>query len=207
MKGQAINYEEIELKWIEKNRELARKLAHEKFCKKFNRVDVSLGSYKALCIRRGWKTGRTGCIAKGAVPHNKGKKVAFNANSARTRFKKGRLPRNVKDEGHERLSKDGYIEVSIGRKTIHNQCGFHILKHLYLWEQNNGTLPEGMCLKCLDGNRQNTDPSNWEAIHRGALPFLNGHRGYNYEETPAELKAVVLTLAKVKYAKSKTINS
>jgi hypothetical protein len=60
-----------------------------------------------------------------------------------------------------------------------------------------------MCLKCLDGNRQNTAPSNWQAIPRGALPFLNGHRGHDYESVPTELKPTVLALAKVKHAVGK----
>jgi hypothetical protein len=67
--------------------------------------------------------------------------------------------------------------------------------------QKTGKLPKGMCLKCLDGNRHNADPDNWTPIPRGALPFLNGHRGHNYEEMPTELKPTVLALAKLKYAK------
>jgi hypothetical protein len=35
-----------------------------------------------------------------------------------------------------------------------------------------------MALKCLDGNKQNTDPSNWEAVPRALLPRLAGGNRY-----------------------------
>nr|WP_282576146.1 HNH endonuclease [Sinorhizobium meliloti] len=53
--------------------------------------------------------------------------------------------------------------ISIDQKNPHT--GFerrYVLKHRYLWEQKNGPLPAGTRLRCLDGDRQNTDPSNWE---------------------------------------------
>jgi hypothetical protein len=206
MKGVQITYTTKELTWIERNKELPRKEAHEKFCKKFNRGDVSLVNFKALCTRKGWKTGRTGCYEKGQTPHNAGKKMSYNANSARTQFKKGQEPHNTKFEGYERVTVDGYIEISIAQTNPHT--GFKrrfALKHRYLWEQKNGELPEGMCLKCLDGDRQNTSPENWVAIPRQALPFLVEGRwgGYDYDKMPDELKPTVLALAKVRGEKSR----
>jgi hypothetical protein len=108
--------------------------------------------------------------------------------------------------GHERVSKDGYVEISVGEENPYT--GYersYVLKHKWLWEKENGKLPKGMRLKCLDDNRQNTDPANWVAIPRGALPFLNSHRGYNYKEIPSELKPAVLALAKLKHARSKAL--
>lgn len=198
-----ILYSKEELAWLEKNCQLPRKEAWEKFCAKFKR-DISLDNLKALYTRKGWKTGRTGGFEKGFEPHNKGKKMAFNPNSARTQFKKGNKPHNTNYLGHERIcSKDGYVYISVDEPNPHT--GFertYVLKHRYLWEQKNGKLPEGMCLKCIDSNRLNTDPSNWEVIPRGALPFLNGHRGHNYDESPPEIKPVILTLAKLRCAKN-----
>ncbi len=129
--------------------------------------------------------------------------MPYNANRARTQFKTGNIPHNTKYLGHERISKDGYIEVSVDKRNPHT--GYerqYVLKHKHLWEKKHGSVPDGMCLKCLDGNRRNTCPSNWEAVPRGVFPFLNGHRGYNYEKAPAEIKETVLTLAKLKHAKS-----
>jgi len=78
-----------------------------------------------------------------------------------------------------------------------------VFKHIYQWEAQNGKVPFGMCLKCLDGNRQNTNTANWEAIPHSAQPFLNKKHGYDYNAMPNELKPVILTLAKVRAAKSK----
>lgn len=203
-----IKYTEAELAWIKENCKSPRRQAHQVFCAIFKRSDVNLIHYKALCKRNGWLTGRTGCYEKGSIPLNKGEKMPYNANSAKTRFKKGQLPHNTHYLGHERATKkDGYIEISIAETNPHT--GYerrYVLKHKYLWEQKNEKLPIGMCLKCLDGNRKNTDPANWEAIPRGVLPFLNGrYSGHNYDEMPTEIKPAVLTLAKLKYAKTMTL--
>lgn len=196
-KGISIEYTELELNWIKLNCKLPRLIAYHQFCEKFNRNDVNFENYKALCLRNRWLTGRDGCFDKGIIPHNKGKEMPYNINSAKTQFKKGQCPHNTKPIGYERIDKkDGYIYVSIGKKRL-------VLKHKYLWEKENGKLPTGMALKCLDGNRQNTAPSNWVAISRSALPFLNKKQGYDYDAMPVELKPIILTLAKVKAAKSK----
>ena len=203
-RGTSIKYTDAELEWIKQRRTWNRKKAHRKFCEKFQRSDVSFENFCALCQRKGWSTGRDGRFEKGMAPANKGKKMPYNANRERTQFKKGNLPHNTRHLGHERVGKDGYVEISIDEINPHT--GFerrYVLKHKYLWEKEHGKLPAGMCLKCLDGNRQNTDPSNWQAIPRGALPFLNGHRGHDYETAPAELKPTVLALAKVKHAVGK----
>lgn len=198
--GRNIEYTKEELIWIRQHRKWPRRKAHQKFCQKFNRSDVSHDNYKALCTRKGWNTGRTGSFEKGHTPHNKGKEFPSHPNTAKCQFKKGHEPHNTNHTGHERITKDGYIEISIDQTNPHT--GYkrrYVLKHKYLWEKENGKAPKGMCLKCLDGNRQNCDPSNWDLISRGMLPYLNGHRGHNYEKMPDETKPSVLALAKIKH--------
>lgn len=194
-------YSPDELTWIKTNARRVRRRAHRDFCAKFSRSDVSLSNFNGLCKRMGWMTGRNGRYKKGSTPANKGKTMPYNENSARTRFRKGQTPHNTRYLGHERVSRDGYVEISIDEINPHT--GFerrYVLKHKYLWEQQNGKVPKDMCHKCLDGNRLNTDPSNWQAIPRGLLPFLNGHRGPNYDETAHDLKPTVMALAKLKHA-------
>ncbi|MFO0773729.1 MAG: HNH endonuclease signature motif containing protein [Nitrospiraceae bacterium] len=162
---------------------------------------MTLHSFNALCTRKGWRTGRTGCFPKGNIPYNLGMARPFNANTARTQFKPGNLPHNMKYLGHERLSKEGYIEISVAKTNPHT--GFdrdYVLKHRYLWEQRNGPIPDGHVLKCLDGNRLNTDPSNWVLVPRAMLPLLNGRYGADYDRAPSDVKPAVLALARVKYA-------
>lgn len=117
MKGKKIIYSEEELLWIKENSSLPRKIAHELFQKKWKRSDVKLSNFTSLCKRNGWLTGRSGRFEKGKAPANKGKKMAFNANSARTQFKKGQKPHNSKGPGHEMLCpKDGYVYLIVADK-------------------------------------------------------------------------------------------
>ncbi len=154
----------------------------------------------------GWKTGRTGHFEKGQAPANKGKRCpegvgGRHPNARKTQFKKGQEPHNTKHLGHERLSKDGYVEISVAETNPHTGYGRrYVHKHVHLWEAANGPVPEGYCLKSLDGDKTNTDPSNWTAIPRGVLPRLNGGRATRvmaYDSAPDDLKPALLTIAKI----------
>lgn len=207
MKGRQIIYSADELAFIQSVSTWPRAEAHAAFCGKFRREDVSLSNFHALCKRKGWMTGRTGCFAKGQEPSNKGKKCApgtggNHPNARRTQFRKGNLPHNTRYLGHERISKDGYVEISVDQPNPHT--GFerrYVLKHRWLWEQANGPVPDGHALKCLSSDKTNTDPSNWEAVPRAILPRLAGgnryHRVLAYDDAAPELKPMVLATAKL----------
>lgn len=199
MKGRQIIYSAAELAFIEARRQLPRAQLRTEFVEEFGRADVSVMHLHALCKRKGWHTGRTGCFAPGIVPYNKGKPMPYHPNSARTRFRKGHLPHNTNYEGHERVSKDGYVEISIKETNPHT--GYerrYVLKHRWLWEQAHGPIPDGMCLKCK-GDQLNTDPDNWELIPRALLPRLNGRFGRGYDEAPASLKPTIMAVAKLEH--------
>lgn len=201
MKGRRISYSASELLWIEATRAWPRRAAHAVFCAQFGRRDVSLDNYISLCKRKGWLTGRDGRFAPGAVPATKGRKMPYNAASARTQFKKGQAPPNTKPLGHERITKDGYVEISVAETNPYT--GYqrrYVHKHRHLWEQANGPVPEGMCLKSLDGDKTNTDPANWVVIPRALLPRLNGRFGRNYDEAPPELKPTIMAIARLEHS-------
>lgn len=203
MKGRAIPYSAEELAWLEERQDWPRAVLHEVFVMFFDRKDVSADALKALCTRKGWKTGRTGCFAKGSEPHNKGKPHPTRGRAAETQFKKGQLPHNTRYLGHERVSKDGYVEISVSEPNPHT--GFerrYVLKHVWMWERANGPVPEGHCLKCLDGNKLNVEPSNWEAIPRAILPRLNGGRFKTrlaYDDAEPEVRPALLAIAKIEH--------
>lgn len=200
MKGRHIPYSEAELAFIYERRTLTRAELHAAFAAEFGRADVSCATLAGLCKRKGWSTGRTGRFTPGAAPHNKGKPMPFHPNSAATRFKKGRLPHNTKWAGHERISKDGYVEISVEEPNPHT--GFerrYVQKHRWLWEKENGPVPEGHALKCLDGNRLNTDPANWKAIPRAMLPRLGGRFGRGYDAAPAEIKPTIMAVTELEH--------
>jgi len=39
-------------------------------------------------------------------------------------------------------------------------------EHVYSWIKKNGPVPDGMILRCRDGNTLNTNPDNWQAVTR-----------------------------------------
>lgn len=204
MKGRQIPYTDEELAFIQSVSRWSRSEAHAAYCQKFNRDDVCLKNFNALCKRKGWLTGRTGRIEPGNVPFNKGKPHPTRGRAAQTQFKAGGLPHNTRHLGYERVSKDGYVEISVAETNPHT--GYErrfVHKHRYLWEQANGPIPDGCALKCLDGDKTNTDPSNWDAIPRGVLARLNGGRFRKtvpYDQASDELKPLVMASAKLKHA-------
>lgn len=210
MKGHDIPYSAEELAWLSSNRRMVISEYAASFNAKFGR-DVSAKNLHALRKRKGWKTGRTGCFPKGNVPHNTGKPCApgrggNHPNARKTQFRKGHGRSGIaakvyRPVGTERLCKDGYLE-----RKIHDGMPLHSrwrAVHLIEWESVNGPVPKGHALKCLDGNRLNIDPTNWEAIPRALLPRLAGgprKTKIAYDDAPDELKPAILAVAKLEYA-------
>lgn len=201
MKGRRLNYSADELSWIKARCRDDRKATHAAFCDHFGRTDVSLVNLNSLCKRNGWLTGRTGRFDPGQVPPNKGKKMPFNPNSAKTQFKKGQVPHTHRGAGHERVDKKtGYVVMIVDEPNPWTGAATRpVQKHRWLWEREHGPLHDEMVLKCLDGDKINTDPANWEPIPRAMLPRLNGRFGRGYDQAPAEVKPVLMATAKLEH--------
>ena len=206
-KGRHRKFSAAEMAWLEANRLLPIADYHRAFVEAFPREDVRPGNLHALRKRMGWKTGRTGHFAKGQAPANKGKRCpegvgGRHPNARRTQFKKGDRPHTYRGPGHESICpKDGYVIMVVAETNPWSGAETRpVHKHRYLWEQINGPVPEGFVLKCLDGDKTNTDHANWTAIPRGVLPRLNGGRATRvmaYDSAPDELKPALLTIAKI----------
>ena len=209
MKGRQIIYSATELAWLEENRLMVISDYHQAFCAAFSRDDVSLVNLHALRKRKGWRTGRTGYFVLGQEAPNKGRRCpegtgGRHPNARRTQFTKGER-RGVaiklyKPIGTERFSKEGYLERKI-HDGLPLQSRWRAV-HLVNWEALNGPVPEGHALKCLDGNRSNTDPGNWEALPRAVLARLNGGRHKKrlaYDEAHPDVKPIVMAAAKLRH--------
>jgi hypothetical protein len=124
----------------------------------------------------------------GHTSHNKGKKMPeyVYRKAKATMFSPNHLPHNTKYDGHVRISKDGYREVRISR-------GLYRLEHLHRWEEINGKLPKGYCLRSIDGDKLNTEPSNWQLVSRADNMRLNSIQRY-----PPEVIEVIKLTAKLK---------
>ncbi len=200
-RGKSLVFTTEQVQWLRENATLSRKESHAQFLKAFPRTDISLDQIVGFKKRAGIRTGRTGRFEKGATPTNKGKKMPYNANSARTQFKKGQVPPNRLPMWSERVGKDGYIEMKVPLVNPHTGHSTRFMhKHRYLWVKKHGPLPEGYALKCLDGDRTNTDTSNWEAVPRALLPHLSGRWCRGYDDAPDEIKPTLMATAKLKHA-------
>ncbi len=202
MKGRHISYSQAERDWIRANAALPRRELHIQFVARFARPDVSQANITGLCKREGWLTGRTGRFEPGQDSWNKGRKGHCPPGCEKGWFKKGqrtgKAAQNYKPIGTERMTKDGYLE-----RKIHNGRPFRSrwrAVHLIRWEERNGPAPDGCALKCLDGDRANTDPDNWVAVPRALLARLAGKSGRDYDNAPPELKPLILTTAQLEQA-------
>jgi hypothetical protein len=151
---------------------------------------------RSFVRRNGLKSGRTGHFSKGSEPWNKGKKGYMGPN--RTSFKKGNRPHNTRYLGHERVSKDGYVEVSVAETNKHT--GFsrrHKLKHVHLWEQHHGPVPAGHDVAFKNGDRADIRLENLMLMSRTELLIANLH---GYKDAPDEIKPSILALSKVEAA-------
>lgn len=130
------------------------------------------------------KRKQIGMYRKGSEPFNKGKKASEYMSaqqlerSKKTQFKKGHVPHNAKWDGHERISKDGYVEVRVA-------LGEYRHKHVVEWEKLHGKVKDRMVLVCLSEDRLNTNPSNWEMISREELMLRNSKHNIPREIIPS----------------------
>jgi hypothetical protein len=200
-KGRRLKYSDAEIAWLREHCALPIADYHAGFQAAFGRTDTSAAKLRSLRKREGFKTGRDGRFVPGQASPTKGQKRGpAHPNSRATLFKLGHDPANRHPMGHERMTDDGYLEIKVAQTnpyTGHNTRYVH--KHRHLWEQANGPLPPGMVLKCLDGDKTNTDPANWEAVPRGLLPRLNGKSGRNYDTADPAVKPTIMAIAKLEH--------
>jgi hypothetical protein len=136
---------------------------------------------------------RTGRFVADSEPWNKGVTGYMGPN--RTSFRKGNTPHNAKQLWHERIGKDGYVEMQVPERNPYT--GYptrYKQKHVWIWEQAHGKRPKGCAIIFKDGDRSNFDLENLELVTRRELLVLN-QRGYR--SAPDELKPVILALAKM----------
>ncbi len=182
--GYPIKYTSEMLDWVQANQaDITRAKLTDLFNAKFG-MDLGRGTLAALCKRKGWKSNHSGRIEKGSIPWNKNKTGYMGANA--TSFKKGQTPKNHRPVGSERITRDGYMEVKIKEPRTWR------LKHIVVWEAENGKLPKGHCIRILDGDKTNCHIDNLICISRGANATSN--RCNKADTSSADLnKAILMT--------------
>lgn len=150
-------------------------------------IKANLKRRKGIDLRTGINRG---CIKKGNVPYNKGKKMSKEQYNKckNTMFKKGNVPANHRPIGSERITIDGFVEIKVAEPNRWKA------KARVIYEKEFGTIPEGYIIIYLDGNKQNLEPNNLKAISRKENLIMNHNKlRYNNKETTE----TALTLAKL----------
>lgn len=156
-------------------------------------------------VRSGTHGGR---FEKGNTPPNKGVPMSewglAEEKAGRIRgswFRKGSRPANAKPIGSERASKEGYIEVKVadGRGN-----GNYRPKHVVVYEEHRGPVPDGCAVVFADGDRRNFDPGNLVAVPRSVLAQMNNMR---IEWRDRETLRAAMAAAEVRIAAAKAERS
>lgn len=203
--GRSRLFSRAELAWLSDNRSMLVEDCRRAFCEAFAREDVTAAQIRTLRKNRKWASGQVTRFAKGQTPPNKGRRCApgtggLHPNARKTQFRRGAVPHNSRGPGHESLGDDGYWWIVTARRNPWTGAAtWRVHKHRWLWEQANGPVPKGHALKCVDGDKLNCDPSNWVLVPKGLLPRLNGRSGRAYDAAPAELKPLIMTVAKLEH--------
>lgn len=189
-KGKAIKYSPEQLAFLKANCTTERKKLTELVNEKFGTA-LNVNQIKALCTRKGWKTGRTGCFPKGINPWNKGTKGVMKANSGT--FKAGQEIWNHKPIGYERVcNKDGYIFIKTAEPNVFE------LKHRVVWVAANGPIPDDHVVMFKNMDRTDCRLENLVLVNRSELVRYN--QSLRSLATPATNESCLL-LAKIKAKK------
>lgn len=163
---------------------------------------------KGVLFRKGFKSGRTGCFKSCQEPWNKGKKGYMSSN--KTSFKPGNLPHNHKPLYSEREGKDGYIEISVPEKNP--QTGFfsrYKMKHVWIWEKDNGPVPSGYVVSFRDGDKKNIYIDNLTILSRAELLWLNrnGYSNVYGKESRAAMRSTARLACRVNELRRNSIGA
>lgn len=161
------------------NEEITKRL-NEKFGTMFHMAQIK--SYKN---NHGISSGLTGHFTKGQIPANKGKKMPEHLyeKAKATMFKKGQMPSHTDPIGTEKMLADGFVWVKVDDVLKAKKQVNWKQKHVLLWEQANGKIPENHIIIFLDGNRENFDLDNLKMISKATNVRLNqNHLRYKEKE-------------------------
>ncbi len=210
-------FSRVELRFVEKHKALPRRELYAAFVERFERTDITVEKLRDLCKRNGWLSGRW----KPPISYSRAelcfikKRKTMNRRSLHRLFVEtfcrhdvtlfnledllhrehwrgthGKMREGSKDIGSERMLPGGFVAI----KVRHHKK--YVLKHHWMWKQQNGPIPTGHKLKCRDGNKLNCEPSNWECVPSGVIARLNKR---HFDNAPPELKPTIIAVSKLEH--------
>lgn len=184
--------------WTDEKLEAIRALyattTNEELAKIFGVSESSIGAagfkYNMVKSEEHIKRCKKGKFPKGHKTWNTGMKGLKIEGSEKGWFKKGRLPHNTKHDGCESVRTD-----SEGRQylMVRQRLREWAFKHVLVWEEANGKLPDGMVIRHINGDSLDNRLENLKAISRAENMLQNSILQY-----PEELQKDIRALGQLK---------
>lgn len=108
--------------------------------------------------------------------------------SSKAKYKKGHRPHNAVPVGTECKRDTSYWWVKVAEPNKWRQ------KHILLWEAANGPMPDGYCLRFLDGNKDHVSLDNLQLVSKRVNSVINNK---HMASTDAELTKTGILIAEV----------
>lgn len=142
-----------------------------------------LESPAACRLRRGDNIGAATRFKAGMTTWNKGTHYVAGGRSAETRFKKGQKPHTWHPIGHERLSKEGYLQRKL-TDTGYTPRDYVPVHHI-VWRAAGKDIPAGFRLCFKNGDKTDIRVDNLELVSMSDL--MRRNTIHNYPKEIAEL--------------------
>ena len=135
---------------------ITRQELADRFNTKFG-TNATVRQLRSFCSYHKLKNGMTGQFNKGHKPWCVGLAGTGLVKTPPMAFKQGHTLRKREPIGYEYINHRGVICVKIGE-------GRYKHKHIMVYEQHKGAIPDGYRLKFVDGNKQNCNIDNLELV-------------------------------------------
>ena len=129
--------------------------------------EINVAQIKAIRGRLHIDSGLTGRFVKDDPRCFHPQKGHHAPGSEKGWFKKGKTSWNHANVGDEAWTTDGYLKVKIAEPNKWRQ------KHILVWEQHNGPIPEGFMVTFKDQNHANCSIENLALISKSENAIMN----------------------------------
>lgn len=110
--------------------------------------------------------------------------------------------------GTERVGKDGYVVVKVREEAVVPMSKDNwAFKHVHVYEQEHGPVPDGHVVYFADGDRRNFDPSNLVAVPKRLVGVMNSMRAQGTTWHDADTLRAVMALAELRVRRNRVIAS
>ena len=108
--------------------------------------------------------------------------------------------------GTERRSKDGYVVVKVREEaSVPMSKDNWVLKHVHVYEQVHGPVPDGHSVYFADGDKSNFDPANLVAVPHRLVGVMSALRSEGVTWHDADSLRAVMALARLRVARNEAL--